>query len=468
MIALYARVSTQEQAAEGYSIDEQAERLKAFCRSVGRADYKLYIDAGWSGANTDRPELQHLLRDVQDGRIDRVVVYKLDRLSRSQKDTLELIEDGFLGNGVSFTSITEQFDTSSPFGRAMIGILAVFAQLEREQIRERVTMGREARAKSGLFHGGGNLPVGYDYTGGQLVVNPYEAMQIREAFELYNAGKAIPKIEKLFDEKGYTHKHGKWTTQRITAVLTNPLYTGRITYGGKVHEGQHERIVTDEVFEMAVTRHRDKSKPKPVEHRVGLLTGLIFCRRCGARYATSGSTYGGSVYRYYACYSRTKRVRSMIRDMNCKNTTYRKDKLEELVIEQIRKIALDPAEIARIRAESGADREDTKAELIAAEIAKINARRARYAELYGSGLYSHEELHDMIFPLTEQVEKLQQELEGIRSEEQKRQEKRAKEVLKTVGDVLDRGDCSEVRAVIEALIRRIEIDGEDIFIFWRF
>ena len=152
-VFLYVRVSTQEQARDGYSIDEQIERLKDYAKAMGWIVVKIYTDGGYSGSNIDRPALQSMIKDVLAGKGDSVVVYKLDRLSRSQKDTLELIEDYFLANKVDFVSMTENFDTATPFGRAIIGILSVFAQLEREQIKERMSMGREGRAKEGKFHG---------------------------------------------------------------------------------------------------------------------------------------------------------------------------------------------------------------------------------------------------------------------------------------------------------------------------
>ena len=148
-VALYPRVSTQEQAKEGYSIGEQIERLTDYCKAMRWEVYKIYTDPGYSGGNTDRPGLQEMIKDVEAGLIDKVVVYKLDRLSRSQLDTLYLIEKVFLANGTDFVSMSENFDTSTPFGRAMIGILAVFAQLEREQIKERMGMGKEDALDAG-------------------------------------------------------------------------------------------------------------------------------------------------------------------------------------------------------------------------------------------------------------------------------------------------------------------------------
>ena len=161
--ALYARVSTDAQAEEGYSIDIQGERLEAYCNLKGYESFEHYIDGGYSGSNLNRPSMQRLIQDCKDKKIDRVVVYKLDRLSRSQKDTLYLIEEVFLPHGVDFVSINESFDTSTPFGRAVIGILSVFAQLERENIRERTRAGMLGRVRDGYWPGGGRVPFGYDY-----------------------------------------------------------------------------------------------------------------------------------------------------------------------------------------------------------------------------------------------------------------------------------------------------------------
>ena len=176
--ACYVRVSTENQL-ENYSIEEQTERLTAYCKAKDITIVKFYTDGGYSGGNVNRPGLQQMLGDIAAGIIDTVIVYKLDRLSRSQKDTLMLIEDKFLANHVDFVSINENFDTSTPFGRAMIGILSVFAQLEKDQITERFTMGRVGRARNGYFHGGAYAPTGYDYADGNLVVNEYEALQVR-------------------------------------------------------------------------------------------------------------------------------------------------------------------------------------------------------------------------------------------------------------------------------------------------
>ena len=191
--ALYMRVSTREQI-ENYSIPSQKEKLEAYCKSKGWDIHDTYIDGGYSGSNIDRPDLQRLLGDIKD--VDVVIVYKLDRLSRSQKDTLELIEDNFLKNNVEFVSLTETLDTSSPFGRAMIGILSVFAQLERENIAERMRNGHIKRAEEGYRGMGGDYdPSGYARVDGELVIKPDEKEHIQAVFDLYEQYHSITKAQ---------------------------------------------------------------------------------------------------------------------------------------------------------------------------------------------------------------------------------------------------------------------------------
>lgn len=184
-VAIYVRVSTLEQVKSGYSIQEQQDRLEAYCKSRDWEIYKTYVDPGFSGADLERPGIRQMVNDGIDKKYNTVLVYKLDRLSRSQKDTLLLIEEVFNKNDISFVSLSENFDTSTSFGRAMIGMLSVFAQLERENIRERLEMGRVARAKEGYYHGGGNYePLGYTYIDGELVVNEDERGIVEDIFIL--------------------------------------------------------------------------------------------------------------------------------------------------------------------------------------------------------------------------------------------------------------------------------------------
>lgn len=458
--AIYVRVSTSEQVKEGYSIEEQIDRLKSYCKALKWSETKLYIDAGYSGGNMNRPALMELLRDVRGNKIKRVVVYKLDRLSRSQKDTLILIEDEFLGHDCDFVSMSENFDTSSPFGRAMVGILAVFAQLERDQIKERMSMGREARAKDGKWVGVGNVPIGYDYKDGLLTINDYEAMQIRELFDLYISGNSPRAIARIFDDKGYKTRYGKWYEKRIVTTLNNKLYIGQVEFNKTYYDGIHEPIISEAVFEEAQKEQNFRKRTIiPKAREFTLLGGLLFCRRCGARYGI----YGSGKYKYYACHSRRKRNAAMIKDPDCKNKTYNLNYLDNLILNEIRQLSLNPDRMVREVSEDNSP----KADLLLSEIDKLNKQRKRYLELYGSGDFTSEELHEYVAPLQDQIDKLQVEV-GKLSEKADLSVSEAKRIIRDFNDIVDNANHEQLRRVVLALIKKIEIDGENIIIYWRF
>lgn len=262
-IAIYIRVSTLEQVQEGYSIEEQKDRLIAYCRAHDWAIADIYVDGGYSGSNLKRPGIQKLMSETTN--FDVVLVYKLDRLSRSQRDTLYLIEEVFLPNQVDFVSMQESFDTSSPFGKAMIGLLAVFAQLEREQIKERTFMGRVARAKKGLHQGGGKIPIGYTYNGSTLIVNPYDAEQVRKIFELYLSGKSLADIFHFMKRAGYATKYGEYKNwSSIRNILRNPTYTGQIHFGEIIIDDAFEAIIDKERFQTVQKLIVDRARPESV------------------------------------------------------------------------------------------------------------------------------------------------------------------------------------------------------------
>lgn len=202
-VAIYVRVSTTKQEEEGYSIDEQKAKLSSYCNIKDWSVYKIYTDGGFSGSNTERPALESLIKDAKERKFDTVLVYKLARLSRSQKDTLYLIEEVFIKNDIEFLSLQENFDTSTPFGKAMIGLLAVFAQLEREQIKERMQLGKLGRAKAGKSMMWARTSYGYDYQKetGTVTINELEAVAIRDIFESYLSGMSITKLRDKLNDK---------------------------------------------------------------------------------------------------------------------------------------------------------------------------------------------------------------------------------------------------------------------------
>lgn len=232
IVDLYIRVSTNEQAEEGYSVGEQEERLRAYCAAYGYIINAVHIDPGFSGATLERPGIKKVIADVRAGRCKKVIVWKLVRLSRSQKDTLILLEDVFLANDCNFVSLMESFDTSTPFGRCIVGILAAFAQMERENIKIRTQMGRQARIKEGYFHGS-HAPIGYKFAPGSnnLLVDPYTAKMVREVFHRFISGESINSISKYM-LKTYGDNQYDWgNNTAVRRVLKNPVYMGYVTLG---------------------------------------------------------------------------------------------------------------------------------------------------------------------------------------------------------------------------------------------
>ena len=479
LVALYPRVSTQEQAKEGYSIGEQIERLNKYCEAMGWTVYKTYTDPGYSGGDTNRPGLQEMIKDVKAGKVDKVVVYKLDRLSRSQLDTLYLIEKVFLANGTDFVSMSENFDTSTPFGRAMIGILAVFAQLEREQIKERMTMGKEARAKEGKWGGGSTEPIGYTYnpTKDLLELDEYEAMQIRELYELFLKGTPLRRIETIFLEKGYKHKHGLWTPGGMRRIMRNKIMLGYIHYHNEWYKGEHTPIIDEETFNKGVNL-LDERLIKYADYcrnprqQTTYLGGLITCKRCGGKFSKQlNSRYreGKPKVFWYVCYSKHKRVKKMIKDPNCDNKNWKMVDLDNLIFDEIRKFAIDPDHINDVRERKNSESDTAnKIQIIEQEIEKINSQISRFLDLYGIGTFTIDQVNDRVTPLNEQKVALENELESLTYSSDKLSEEEAIEIMESFDEVLERGDFDEIRLILEQLIAYIEIDKEDVYIHWKF
>lgn len=483
LVGIYTRVSTQEQASEGYSLGEQEDRLKAYCVARDWTVAEVYSDGGFSGANMNRPALQKLINDIKLKKIDTVVVYKLDRLSRSQKDTLNLIEDVFIKNDVNFLSMSENFDTSTPFGKAMIGILSVFAQLERETIRERMQLGAIARAKDGYFHGGGFIPIGYDYIDGELIINDYEAMQVREVYDLFlNKHYSICRIKKTMHEK-YTHKYGDWSSEStVRSCLTTPLYYGMIKYAGEFYEGKHEPIVSKELFDKVQNRFKELDAKKvgraktPFKH-TQLLGGLIWCQNCGARYYTHHidprkhlKAQGQKGWDYYSCYSYTKASKVMIKDPNCKSKNWRVDTVNEAVINEILKLQYDKNYIKELTKSPAQTKTEDKVAILTGRINDISNQLDKIMDLYQLGTIPLDKIAERIEVLTNERNGLEKELFNIENnivEDKKVSPTEVEDIVKNAKSIFDSNDMDAKRVLVKSLINRVEL-GDDIKIYWAF
>lgn len=467
-VFLYIRVSTIEQAKEGYSVGAQEERLRAYAKAKNYTVLKTYIDPGFTGSNMNRPALQEMIRQVELGAADLILVYKLDRLSRSQKDTLYLIEDVFLKNSVDFVSMNESFDTTTPFGRAMIGILSVFAQLEREQIRERTIMGKEERAKEGKWHGGGGKSrtvKGYDYIDGQLIINEYEAECVKTIYEEYLQGNGTNKIFHLVLKKypGVTS-----TETTVRNILTNPIYTGKIKYKDGFYEGEHTPIITSEQYEQTQILMKKRASTSDPSRKKYLLTGLLYCGHCGARLfgRTGGKLKNGDNVRYYSCYSRQKTRIHMIRDENCKKSHEQKDKLEQHIIDEIKKINMRYIEEYRIG--EGSD-VSSKIESLVTETLSIDKQIAKLVDLYSLEDTPIEIIGKKIKTLKEEKAKIEQHITELNSESVPKNYDEIKETVSQLATFnWDNEETDQKRLIVAKLINKIIVSNDNIIIDWSF
>ena len=301
--------------------------MLSYAKSKEFTEYEYYVDGGYSGKDLNRPEIQRLIQDVKEHKIDTVIVFKLDRISRSQKDTLYLIEEVFNKYGVGFISMKENFDTTSPFGKAMIGVLSVFAQLERETILERTRIGIKKRAEDGYWRGGGKIPFPYKYDREQgiLIPIPEQVEILNKMISMYLSGKSFNSIGEVvgMDER---------MVERRLLSITN---TGVVPYKGQVYDGKHEAVVSKELYEEILRVNKLRSREKYKKHY--LLTGQIICGHCGARYRYQ--KWGKRLIMY--CNSQQSSKKRYIKDPNCKNKRWDTFEIEDIVLEQLFSMSLD-------------------------------------------------------------------------------------------------------------------------------
>jgi site-specific DNA recombinase len=444
--ALYIRVSTADQV-ENYSIESQRERLEAFCKSKVWTVYNIYIDGGYSGASTERPALQQMLKDLPN--IDAVVVYKLDRLSRSQKDTLELIEEHFLKNNVDFVSITETLDTSTPFGKAMIGILSVFAQLERETIAERMRMGHIKRAENGYRTAGGNYdPAGYKRENGELIIVDDEANHIRLAYDLYEETHSITKVQARLKDLEYP----VWRFRRYNDILKAKLYCGYVSFAGVYYKGKHEPIITEDQFkrvQILLSRHKGKNAGKAKE---SLLSGLMVCSNCGEHFVTYSCNDKGKKYRYYMC--RARRFPSEY-DKKCMNKSWNAEKLEGLIIEELNSFIVDKR----------VDKKETNVINYDSLIQKVDEKTERILSLYEDGRLDKELLNKRLDVIDQEKNDLYRKKA---QQDQRLNSMITKSQLKQDAIDLIAADFQKRQSIIQKLINQIHINGENVEIEWNF
>ncbi len=484
-VAVYCRKSTDEGLDKAFSsLDAQREAGEAYVNLHRDEGWMVlpdrYDDGGFSGGNTNRPALQRLLADVQAGKIDCVVVHKYDRLSRSMLDFLQLL-DLFKKRGVSFVSVSQRFDTSTPVGEMTLNILLSFAQFERQIIAERTKDKVHAARRRGRWTGG--IPIlGFDTApeGGKLIVNGDEAAQARAIFEMYVENPSFVAVAQELNRRGWRRKSwttrggkqrqgGTWNRLNLRTLLTNPLYAGLQKLGDDTFPGEHTAIVPKALFQRVQRLMAENGKHCGTGARNkhgALLRGLIHCATCGTVMSHQWTRKGPKLYRYYTCNRARKQGWAV-----CPTKSVPAGKIERFVVDRMRWIRTDPTlrdeTFRQVRTQISAQRRGLAAERKCLERDRAASQRevdrlvTAVAEIRGP---AREALVDGLARAQERVRSLearlregQREGAGLATQELEEADlARALEAFDPVWDVLL---APERERILRLLVAGIRYDG---------
>ena len=465
--ALYVRVSTQEQALEGYSLDAQQEKLKKYAEYQKYDVVGVYRDEGFSAASMARPALQRLINDIKVGKINTVLIYKLDRLSRRVKDVLELVEL-FIKYEVTLFSITENLDLSSPFGRAALKMSATFSELERETIIERTRLGKDQRVKEGKMLITRCAPFGYKYNKetSRFDVVPEEAEMVKKLFELYIQGYSF---RKLYDYARANFGHPYFGNPMCCkAIIKRPMYAGYFLWKNELYKGTNfDAIIPYETYARAQKQVEANKTVRNHDNTPYLLTGLLVCAQCGNRYVgklydryrkkPDGTESKHYKYTAYGCAARVKRDKNYHPAM-CRNTIISAEQLDAAIGEKVKNFKFEkfidgeytPSLVESLRAENVALRE------------KID----KLLDLYIEGIIDKETYQLRVADFEKSIEKnelvINAELDKIQATPIN-----SIDYLIAAQENYDNLDKKEKRKLLTSLIKYIAIDGDNIVIRWR-
>jgi len=396
-VAVYARVSTQEQAQEGTSLEHQADQLDAYCKAQGWEIAGRYVDPGFTGKDGERPGLQRMLKDADLGVFDKVVVYKLDRLARNLRLLLE-IEDKLKKGGVFLYSVKESIDTSTSIGKVVFQVLGLASEWERDAIVERTRSGRIQRYKEGRW-AGGKPPYGYSYDKDtkKLVINETEARIARRIFEEYKSGKSLRAIANVLNGERIAPRSKKGSIWRATAlrnVLINPVYKGMLVVNRNMHISHIDKvdmskaiaihvpqIVSEKDWGIAQKRLAGNKSVRPMQEKGWLLQGLIKCGLCGMSYRTDRIHNR----RYYQCRGKLKGSH-LDGSPRCPSKDLRADCIEQQVWHRIEEIINDPNKLEPLLKDTIGNLKSREEELkvrimpIDEQLAQIAKKKAKLAD----------------------------------------------------------------------------------------
>jgi site-specific DNA recombinase len=466
-VAIYCRVSTDEQAREGVSLDEQQERLKAYCRAMGWAEeVMLFVDDGYSAKSTDRPQLKRLMTCIENGEISKVMVTKLDRMSRRLLDLLTLI-DMFQQHQVAFISISESFDTNTPSGRLTLQVLGAVAEFERERIRERVLDNMFHAANQGKWLT--QSPYGYRLEEKVLTIYEPEAKIVRQMYELYlNQGLGFFAIARQLNEQGVPSRHNKeWSIRSVKLLLTNPVYKGTFIWN-RVDSSKKKRTLKDDkdwiIIDDCLPAIIDKHTWERVQSKINrpsiapraqtsphLLGGLLKCGNCGSGMSIGWSGSRDRRYRVYRCSANKNKG-------TCTSKQYKADEVESWFLEGLSGLSdslsleLVPQLIEKARGSQSNRGEQ--------QIAAARNRYKRKVEAYTAGLIEMQDLNEE----KQRMERVIQENQNSNEQGGKIQVEELKDMLeskiKTVLDAINVLPVEDAKVLLGTLVSKVTVLGE--------
>lgn len=496
-VAIYARVSTIEQAEQGYSIDAQISTLKEYCRMHKKKVHEIYVDRGISGKSIEgRLALQRLLKDSKEGEFDELLVWKINRLARKQIDLLNIIET-LSKHGVSFRSFSEHFETDTPMGKFALQTMGAVSELERNTIVDNVKMGMKQRARQGKWNGG--IVLGYDSVkipannkrgfDTELQIVPEEAVIIRKISNLYAAGNGFKSIANKLNKEGYrTKKDNMFGVAAIREIIKNPLYIGKIRFNKQkdwrekrragtnsdpiIAEGQHEAIISRELWDKVHTLYEKKCKRTKKKHNYTfMLTGLLRCPECGSGMVMNRSTYTlkdgtRKSINYYVCGQHRSKGKEA-----CHANSIRKEEAEEYVFKRFGEVLADDGIIQDLVNRINGKRKsrikplEDELEQLKARVEKANEKKEKYFKLYEEGTIDSTLIADKMSEVSEELEKLDSRKIKIEAELEEDSStpvtfEMVKGALSNFKQLIDRASDEQVKNLLRLVIREITLNED--------
>lgn len=450
-IGIYIRVSTEEQARDGFSISAQREKLKAYCVAQDWDSFKFYVDEGVSAKDTNRPQLNILLNHIKQGLITTVLVYRLDRLTRSVMDLYKLL-DTFDQYNCAFKSATEVYDTSTAMGRMFITIVAALAQWERENLGERVRMGQLEKARQGEYSA--KAPFGFDKNDhSRLVINEKESKVVLDMVKKVEEGYSIRQLAERLDSYVKPIRGYKWHIRTILDILSNNAMYGAIRWSDEIIEGTHQGIITKDRFmklqKILVSRQNIKKRQT---QSVFIYQMKLICPNCGNRLASERSIY----------YRKKDQKHVENNQYRCQACALNKKAAFATSEKKVEKAFLDYIYKYRFKQIPQFKKEDDEFNILKKQLAKVERQRDKFQKAWSNDLMTDEEFTNQMKETKGVLEAIKEKLNSLNPNKNEEIDNDIlKETINNIKDNWSNLSPTEKRQFMNMFIESIKIDKKE-------